>query len=383
METKRCPKCGETKPREEFERNGNGCYCKACHAEMCREYRTRKRGGSPPKNTKYTEEQKAEWRRYVAEHGNITDAALHFGVAVENIRRAAGDILRENKAKQNEIITKMRQEGKSYPQIAEALNVPVSLVECRCRKLGLGGKRGSRKPDYSKLPHRTPDEEKAKAAINAVGFDYVGGYTGCDGKAEVRCRACGETFAAPFQPIRKHGRLTCPVCKERQKAKEEKTRRIERETEIIERMMAAVRKNIEAAKKKAEDEDKRLHCCPICGKPVFRSLCCSDECRRTYSNRTHEQNRRAKMKNALVDRDIQLAELFRRDGGVCYLCGGKCDFSDCTITEDGHFIVGDSYPSIDHVMPLAAGGEHSWTNVRLAHHRCNTLKSDSIISPLS
>lgn len=35
---------------------------------------------------------------------------------------------------------------------------------------------------------------------------------------------------------------------------------------------------------------------------------------------------------------------------------------------------GDNYPSVDHIVPLAKGGLHSWDNVQLAHFKCNTLK---------
>ena len=34
------------------------------------------------------------------------------------------------------------------------------------------------------------------------------------------------------------------------------------------------------------------------------------------------------------------------------------------------------------ISPLAKGGKHSWSNVRLAHFRCNTIKRDNLnLSP--
>lgn len=42
-------------------------------------------------------------------------------------------------------------------------------------------------------------------------------------------------------------------------------------------------------------------------------------------------------------------------------------------------VVGKTYPSIDHVFPLSKGGLHSWDNVKLAHHYCNTIKSDKVV----
>jgi 5-methylcytosine-specific restriction endonuclease McrA len=33
-------------------------------------------------------------------------------------------------------------------------------------------------------------------------------------------------------------------------------------------------------------------------------------------------------------------------------------------------------PTVDHIIPLARGGSHTWDNVQLAHHLCNSLKGD-------
>lgn len=77
----------------------------------------------------------------------------------------------------------------------------------------------------------------------------------------------------------------------------------------------------------------------------------------------------------MVDKDITLQGLFKRDQGVCHICGLRCLWDDY-ITRDGVVICGEWYPSIDHVIPLAKGGYHSWENVKLAHRRCNTIKSD-------
>ena len=77
----------------------------------------------------------------------------------------------------------------------------------------------------------------------------------------------------------------------------------------------------------------------------------------------------------MVDPDITIQKLYRRDNGICYLCGGLCDWNDKEIRENT-IVCGNQYPSIDHVMPLSKGGLHSWDNVRLAHRICNSLKSD-------
>ena len=75
------------------------------------------------------------------------------------------------------------------------------------------------------------------------------------------------------------------------------------------------------------------------------------------------------------DKDITLKKLYDRDKGICKLCGIKCDWTDIKIN-DNNSIVGGAYPSIDHIKPISRGGSHTWDNVQLAHHRCNSIKKD-------
>lgn len=115
--------------------------------------------------------------------------------------------------------------------------------------------------------------------------------------------------------------------------------------------------------------------CVICGASFTTTLphkiTCSTNCRRKLRNR-HSDNR---LEGKVVDSDITLEKLFKRDGGVCYLCGEPCDWSDRTKT-----ITGMNYPSIDHVYPLSKGGLHAWDNVKLAHFGCNIRKSNNLFT---
>ena len=49
------------------------------------------------------------------------------------------------------------------------------------------------------------------------------------------------------------------------------------------------------------------------------------------------------------------------------------------MTEEGYFIAGNSYPSIDHIIPVSRGGTHTWDNVQLAHRYCNSIKSNKLV----
>lgn len=114
--------------------------------------------------------------------------------------------------------------------------------------------------------------------------------------------------------------------------------------------------------------------CVVCGasfttlNPVQKT--CSTKCGIKFKNSRKE---RRIPKNQIVDKDITLEALYRRDSGVCYLCGAPCDWNDKNGT-----IVGDNYPSMDHVVPVSKGGLHSWGNIRLAHFGCNRKKADAL-----
>lgn len=54
-------------------------------------------------------------------------------------------------------------------------------------------------------------------------------------------------------------------------------------------------------------------------------------------------------------------ELFRVAGGVCHICGGK-------------IAVGEGW-DVEHVIPLAQGGEDEPANMRPAHRRCHAGKT--------
>ena len=77
--------------------------------------------------------------------------------------------------------------------------------------------------------------------------------------------------------------------------------------------------------------------------------------------------------------NIPLRKLYERDGGVCYICGCKTDFDDYTVNSDGYRIMGNTYPTRDHVIPLAKGGAHSWDNVKLACFLCNARKGEKLL----
>lgn len=120
--------------------------------------------------------------------------------------------------------------------------------------------------------------------------------------------------------------------------------------------------------------------CVICG-TVFYCLdkvdnkTCSPKCSKKLNSLKRDKRI---PKERIVDTDITNNRLYVRDNGICWLCGGLCEWEDVT-TEGGKIRYGKKYPSIDHVIPISLGGIHSWDNVRLAHLGCNVDKGNTLV----
>ena len=275
--------------------------------------------------------------------------------------KSYAQILRENSAD----VLAMRFAGVSAPDIANKYNVSKWAVKDYCRRNGV--------KDHVSKNSEEEAAERIKEKTNGL-FEYVSGYTRKEGTVRVRCGVCGNEFEKTYHHITTHF-TGCPACKE-----------IEREKKLAN--IAAIKKQKQeqraalAKKRQEERENKRKeietpHACPVCGELTTRRKYCSNACAKKANNASHEVHRRKKVQAAVKDKDISLRRLYNRDFGVCKICGGVCDWDDYKRI-DGAFVVGMTYPSIDHVVPLSKGGAHAWDNVQLAHFICNTRKRDYI-----
>jgi 5-methylcytosine-specific restriction endonuclease McrA len=104
----------------------------------------------------------------------------------------------------------------------------------------------------------------------------------------------------------------------------------------------------------------RLYCSRACARTVIR--------RKTRGSGGKSYHRkRARKYGVKYEPGITLAKLIDRDHGVCGLCGEP-------VTAKWPDIM---CASIDHVVPMSAGGPHAWANVQLAHFLCNSYKGAS------
>lgn len=246
----------------------------------------------------------------------------------------------------------------------------------KCEKLG-GRRRRTGLPENIR-PKRshlewTDDDIQNRINTKSSKMIYIGGYVNSESWIYLQCVDCGQPFRWSAKGLRRQRPIQCDNCrtilsiiKEKEHQEVVKQNRSNRHDEVL-------KKRIEAKKRY----------CRQCGKEFYANrhqyLFCSEECRKRLQNKQHEIKRRIKIKTALVDNDITLDKLIVRDKNKCWLCGGKTDRTDRTVLEGGLYKAGPTHPSIDHVIPLAKGGEHSWNNVRLAHFRCNSLRGASMI----
>ena len=292
---------------------------------------------------------------------------------------ARGGWNRGKRSEKTEKILELRRSGNGYKAIAKQLGIKTYCVVDACKRYGLTGQ----------MVEQRLTESQVADYVSRSGFTYVGGYLNAKAPITVRCRNCGRTFERQFHIFRDVVNGTwqadnkCPLCREDlqrlQKEQNETERRAQAEHDA---RIKAEQRAIKEADLISRQMEMRLaiHVCKNCGTEYSigttgydSAKYCSKKCMKRYVMRVKNDRRIRKMRTRAHDTDITLEKLFKRDDGVCYLCGGRCDWNDMV---DGN--AGDTYPSVDHVIPLAKGGTHTWNNIRLACRRCNWVKSDSV-----
>lgn len=116
--------------------------------------------------------------------------------------------------------------------------------------------------------------------------------------------------------------------------------------------------------------------CPSCKAEIKRRAkrAAKKSERGRASKREYRARRRALERGAMADR-IDPIVVFERDKWRCHLCG-------CATPRKLRGTYEPNAPELDHVVPLAAGGGHTWGNVKCACRRCNGLKSDKPMGQL-
>lgn len=116
---------------------------------------------------------------------------------------------------------------------------------------------------------------------------------------------------------------------------------------------------------------ERQATCIDCGlgivvQPYERHRCndCADVYR-TEQLRIHSDRRRIRERDAFVE-PVWRSRVYERDGWRCGICRRPLK-RDAVVPHP-------MAPTLDHIVPLSRGGEHSYANVQAAHFRCNSAK---------
>ena len=184
------------------------------------------------------------------------------------------------------------------------------------------------------------------------------------GRTQFCSRACAFTFkkAAPKPPV--HRMCSCGASVD--------TRR---------RFCGACREASRLAMLERGREAYRLSrgevTCQDCRVPIANDGSYQRRCEPCRSARASAARRAGRMvrkhreRTATVERFDPL-EVLERDGWRCHICRRRTPKAK----RGSH---ASNAPELDHVVPLAKGGEHSRANTACACRRCNLAKSDRII----
>lgn len=95
------------------------------------------------------------------------------------------------------------------------------------------------------------------------------------------------------------------------------------------------------------------------------------------SNAARDARRRLRERPPVEVEAFTRDEVGDRDGWVCGICRGHVDRT-LPAWLPGTWVQNRDAASIDHVVPLAKGGQHTRENVQIAHLGCNVDKNDAV-----
>ncbi len=179
-------------------------------------------------------------------------------------------------------------------------------------------------------------------------------------------RAAARAIAAPGPSVQIHYR-TCQACHALFVGRRRDARYCSR------RCQPSYTARHEEQRARREQVRANGRCCDHCG-TWYQSggrRFCSLRCGVLFWRVDTNAKRRARKRGAYVEH-VYRRRVFERDDWTCWLCG--------TSIVRG---VDRNHPlsaTIDHVVPLARGGSHCYSNVRTAHRACNMAKGARLVA---
>lgn len=244
-------------------------------------------------------------------------------------------------------------EGKTCLNCSTPMQASRKHCSAGCRKEFAQKRKDGRKP--------TPFTQMQRACQHCGAI-----YSGKQKTAKFCSRACNmAAFKARHDPQRD------------ERARQRQADKVDREALMRSRL--ALRQQEKCAQqmaKLAAQNRARERACRCCGVPYsmlnrIAAHFCSDDCasRQAKAQKAAARIARKALQRARRVEPVNPLRVFRRDGWRCYLCG-------CVTPEALRGTFEPNSPEIEHVIPLARGGEHSYMNVRCACRACNAIKGD-------
>lgn len=298
------------------------------------------------------------------------------------------------------VLCMARDFGFTRIEMGDTFGCDASTISKRLNKIGY--KPGKCSNNISGIKKRK--QQCFNAFVERIEQEYNGRFEVIEHdhlRSKFRCNVCGTEFSRSKQA----GKVICRECIRREREEKKAKEKEKRQQELLKRQQVCIHcgKEFHAIRKQkycshncaqrhayALNHPKIIKTCRTCGNEFeacsSKNVYCSGYCRR------NSDENKAKLKNyktgSIPDRlrrygrageyrdCIPLDEVIERDNGICYLCGCKTDKNDCWHDENGYFVCGERYPTRDHVIPISKGGTHTWDNVRLACHKCNSRKNN-------
>jgi 5-methylcytosine-specific restriction endonuclease McrA len=90
---------------------------------------------------------------------------------------------------------------------------------------------------------------------------------------------------------------------------------------------------------------------------------------RSLSNSNNSHKRRIRVEKTFIEK-VDSMKVFNRDNWICQLCNYPVSkLMDKRLVD---------IASLDHIIPISKGGEHSYANTQLAHLSCNIRKGNRV-----
>ena len=264
--------------------------------------------------------------------------------------------------KQHELLIaearKYKAEGHSHDEVAAKFGKSKAWSLAWCKGIAPQGDRPvkNQRNQYTNGKFDRIANARHIIAKHYPNFEYVSGFVDVDSPVVIRCKVCGTERTASMVSLRRDGVVVCKEC----------ARRAREQKQASERASLLMQRN---ARSFNSGKQIALKFC-ACGAPIPAINKRCNDCARNLEHRRWNAKKDKRRKAAFTKESsvISLAALYERDHGICHICGTLCD-----ITADPN---SNSYPSIDHVLPISKGGKDKWDNVMLAHRLCNSLRGN-------